>query len=158
MKALRIRNQFHTFFPCDFVLLQSFDHLSVSRISGNDIFSPLCPQNAFEGFCGLNLPVLISSSDSLCSLRNMHIRSGHHIEGLLINHNIRTQNIQKCKQIIITGLQRRCRQHYNSIGIITEILHAFILEGLFLLHTSVSDMVRLINDNQIKVRCRIQIS
>ena len=157
MKALRIRNKFHTFFPCDFGLLQSFDHLSVSRISGDYIFSPLCPQNPFEGFCGLSLPVLISPSNSLCSFRNMYVRSGHHIECLFINHNIWSQNIQKCKQIIITGLQRRCRQHDNSIGIITEILHAFILEGLFLLHTAVSDMMRLIDDNQIKVRSRIQI-
>ena len=61
--------------------------------------------------------------------------------------------------IATTNADGSMRDHsYASFGKTgTEILHAFILEGLFLLHTAVSDMMRLIDDNQIKVRSRIQI-
>ena len=88
----------------------------------------------------------------------MRIRTGHHIECLLIDYNIRTEHIQQCKQIIIACLQWCCCQHYYSICVITEVFNAFIFKCLFLLHAAVTDMMRLIDDNKIKVWSRIQIS
>ena len=89
--------------------------------------------------------------------RDVLIGLRHCNERILINYNVGAQYVQQCKEVVITRLKRCSSKHNNSICVLTEILHALVGERLFFVHTAVTDMMCLIDDDQIEVRGRIQI-
>jgi hypothetical protein len=71
---------------------------------------------------------------------------------LLINDQIGTERIQEDEKVITSELDRCRSQEDDSLSVVTEKAHSFVAECIL-----ISDMVRLVNDDEIEARRRVEV-
>ena len=155
MERLNIGNEFYPLLTGDGVLSENLPDLLKYRIVCDYIFAPLGRENTIQRFQCFCFPVFLRSSNDVGALRDIRIRTRHHREALLVDYDIRAQQIKQRVQVVVTCLQRSRGQHYDSVCVLTEVVDALICKCLVLLHAAIAQMVGLINDDQIKMRCRV---
>ena len=113
---------------------------------------PRCRRCLIKSFSRRSLPPLRLRPHSSHSLIDKRVRFSHVREALLINDEIRTEHIQKNKEIVAAKLDRGSRQKNNRFSMIAEKFYSLMTECIL-----ISNMVGLINNNQIKARWWIKV-
>ena len=155
VERLNIGNEFYPLLTGDGVLSENLSDLLKYRIVCDYIFAPLGRENTVQHLQCFRFPVFLRSSNGVGALRDVRIRTRHHREALLVDYDIRAQQIKQRVQVVVTCLQRSRGQHYDSVCVLAEVVDALICKCLVLLHAAIAQMVGLINDDQIKMRCRV---
>ena len=118
----------------------------------NDIAPPIRMKDLLQCLLCSCMPSIGLIPDQAQEFIDIHVGLRHHTKCVLIDNDIRTQQIQQCIQILIAILQWGCRQKDNSIRISAEQFHATVCPRI-----RISDRMCFINNHEIKVRHRIQI-
>ena len=79
------------------------------------------------------------------------VRRGHLLEAGVVDDQIRPQDIEQRKEIGSPQLNRRGAEKHNRVRVVAEVANSLVQLGL-----GVPDMVRLIDDDQIKLGWRVE--
>ena len=91
------------------------------------------------------------------ALVNKLIGTGHHPEHVLVHNDIRSQQIHQREQIIVAGLQRGSSQHYHCVSVLAEVPDAFVCVCLVFVQAAITNMMRFVDNHEIKMRSGIKI-
>ena len=83
---------------------------------------------------------------------DMAVRLGHLLEAGVVDHEVGAQHVEQSEQVVAAQLDRGRGQQDDGLGVVAEVSHALMQEGL-----AVSDVMRFIDDHEIEFRRRVEV-
>lgn len=126
------------------------DALESGRLP-NEQAAPLRFRNMIEARAGFGLPAGLRAPAVPDCFVDWPVGFSHLREAGVIDDEIGTQHVQQRVEVLAPQLHRRGRHQHYGLRVIAEIPYRLVLESL-----GVPDVVRLVDDDEIELRRRIE--